>query len=150
MRLEHSLTESPLALPLSEKSDLRWSRLSAEPERLFSAVLRRMCGVGVEPPLELLPPAGVLDDSSPKKSGKSVPWSGMTPRVLSIMWSDAAPVVLSSSRVERSLKSNDCKSTLDQITCDQKCNDENFKNSYLKIESHCISLQSTHLSGENM
>ena len=102
LRLEHSLTESPLALPLSEKSDLRWSRLSAEPERLLSAVLRRMCGVGVEPPL--LPAAGVLDDSSPKKSGKSVPCRGMTPSVLSIMWSDAAPVVLSSSRVERSLK----------------------------------------------
>ena len=33
------------------------------------------------------------------------PWSGMTPRVLSIiLWSAAAPVVLSSSRVDRSLK----------------------------------------------
>ena len=70
-----SLTESPLALPLSEKSDFLWSRDSADPDRLFSAVvLRRMCGVEVEPPPLLLElPTGVLDDSSPKKSGKSVP-----------------------------------------------------------------------------
>ena len=68
-----SLTESPLALPLSEKSDFLWSRDSADPDRLFSAVvLRRMCGVDVEPLLEL-ELTGVLDDSSPKKSGKSVP-----------------------------------------------------------------------------
>ena len=33
------------------------------------------------------------------------PWRGMTPRVLSIiLWSAAAPVVLSSSRVDNSLK----------------------------------------------
>lgn len=65
--------ESPLALPLSEKSDFLWSRVNANPDRLFSAVLRRMCGVEVELLLELPPTAGVLDDSSPKKSGKSVP-----------------------------------------------------------------------------
>ena len=62
-----------------------------------------MCGVEVELLLEL-PPTALLDDSSPKKSGKSVPCSGMTPRVLSIKWwSAAAPEVLSSSRVDSSL-----------------------------------------------
>ena len=103
----NQLTESPLPMPLS---DFLWRRESAEPDRLFSAVvLRKMCGVEVLP-LELPPPptAAALDDSSPKKSGKSVPWRGMTPSVLSIMWSAAAPVVLSSSRVDSSLNRMDC------------------------------------------
>ena len=63
--------ESPLALPLSEKSDFLWSLLSADPERLLCDVLRRMCGVLLLLELAL---TALLEDSSPKKSGKSVPW----------------------------------------------------------------------------